>query len=325
MTATDVTNGLGTDPLVFRRTLGKFLTGVTIVATRDSAGKRWGMTANSFSSVSLAPPLISICIADRSPSFPAFVEAESFGVSILSSEQQDVAMRFAKPFEDKFDGLPFAEPRAGSPVLDSSAATLVCRTVQRIVAGDHVILVGEVLECAAHDEPLLGYSEGRFFRMDPHVQHGTLVPRSGREVDFGWLIEQDKRLLLFRDRATQRWTIPMGALAAGTTMSESMSRSARNVLGVDVEPQFLYSTLDLSDERTCYVYRATSTSDLPSGAEWGLFDEQSVPWDEFKHDNMIPMVRRYFTERERDNFGIFLNLGSGRIAQLSDEAPWPID
>lgn len=319
----DTLRGTGADPTIFRRTLGKFVTGVTVVATRDSRGTRWGMTANSFSSVSLNPPLVSICIADRSPSFPTFLSTQVLGISILTSSQQDIAMRFAKPFEDKFEGLPFSELIPSAPVLETAAATLSCRVLQTVPAGDHVMLISEVMECTAREQTLLGYGEGRFFHMDPHAQMSTLVPSSGREVDFGWLIEREGRLLMLRGAESQKWTLPMGPLGKGATMSESMSRAARQVLGVDVEPVFLYSTLDLSSERTCYVYRALPVSGLPTGPEWGLFTEEEVPWDQLEHERMIPMIRRYFVERAKDRFGIFLNLGEGRIAQLSNEAPWP--
>lgn len=323
MTIPDMITASGTDPLVFRRTLGKFMTGVTIVATRDAKGKRWGMTANSFSSVSLDPPLVSICIADRSPSFPAFSESEAFGVSMLASSQQDVAMRFAKPFDDKFDGLPFDESLAGAPVLENSVAALACRTVQRVVAGDHVILIGEVIGCTFRDDSLLGYSEGRFVHMDSRAAEGTRVPKEGRGVDVGWLVEHDDRLLFRRDPANGKWSIPMGPLGAGTTMSESMRQSALATMGVAVEPQFLYSTVDVSDDRTCYVYRAVPESTVPSGEQWNLFAEEEIPWDDFKHENMIPMVKRYLEERKGDSYGIYLNLGSGRIAQLAHETTWP--
>lgn len=322
MTNSQAATAYEIDPLIFRRTLGKFMTGVTIVATRDGAGKRWGMTANSFSSVSLDPPLVSICIADRSPSFSAFSESEAFGVSILSSSQQDVAMRFAKPFDDKFDGLPFDESLTAAPVLNNAVATLACRTVQRVVAGDHVILIGEVIECAFRDDSLLGYSEGRFVHLDSRADEGARVPKEGRGVDIGWLIEHDDQLLFRRDPASGRWSVPMGPLGAGTTLSDSMRHSSIATLGVPVEPQFLYSTVDVSDDRTCYVYRAVSES-VPNGEQWKLFPGSEIPWNEFLHEKMIPMVKRYLEEREGDNYGIYLNLGTGRIARLEQETTWP--
>lgn len=314
--------GAGDDPAVFRKTLGKFLTGVTVVTTRDREGKRWGMTANSFSSVSLDPPLVSVCIANRAASYPAFLSAGHFGISILSAGQQDVAMRFAKPFEDKFEGLPFKEPAPGSLVLEGSAATLACRTHAVVPAGDHIVLLGHVLECAVDDVPVLGYSEGRLFDMEAPSEAGTRVPRPGREVDFGWLIESEGRLLLRRDDATSRWAIPMGPLGGGSTMSESMARTALSVLGVEVEPVFLYSTFDLDEDRTCYVYRARALDGLPEGPSWRLFSEGEMPWSELLHERAVPMLRRYFEESADAQFGIFLNLGPGRIARLADETAW---
>ncbi|RQP04195.1 MAG: hypothetical protein D1H97_19265, partial [Paracoccus sp. BP8] len=321
MTAQAIVRGSGRDQSVFRRTMGRFLTGVTVVATRDADGQRWGMTANSFSSVSLDPPLVSICIANRAASLPAFASAEHFGISILASSQQDVAMRFAKPFEDKFDKLDFEEPHSGGLVLRDAAASVVCRPYARIEAGDHLILIGEVLECALSEEPLLGYGQGRFFSSDPEAEGGTRAPRPGREVDFGWLIEGDGGLLLRRDRGSGKWSVPMGVLREGGTMSDSMLNAAKSVLGVDIEPVFLYSTVDLSNERTCYIYRAVTAGPLPSGPSWGVFGPATVPWSELDPPALAPMIDRYFHERSRDEFGIYLNLGGGRVARLSEERP----
>jgi len=151
---------------LFRQLVGSFAAGVTIVTTRDANGKPWGFTASSFSSVSLAPPLVSVCLAHDADCFPAFDAAESMAIHILSPAQRDLAMRFAQKGADKFEALAVAQgAHTSAPILGGVLATIECRMHARHVAGDHTILVGEVLGGERGDvRPLLYYgrSFGRF-------------------------------------------------------------------------------------------------------------------------------------------------------------------
>ncbi len=127
-----------------RSALGQFATGVTVVTTLGSNGRKVGMTANSFTSVSMEPPLVLWCPSKRSPSLGDFEDSTHFAINILASDQHVLSRQFATPSTDKFAGAETSEGIAGIPLLDGAVATFQCRTVSRHDAGDHVIYVGEV-------------------------------------------------------------------------------------------------------------------------------------------------------------------------------------
>lgn len=146
----------------FRRALGQFATGVTVVTARASDGRRVGMTVNSFSSVSLDPPLILWSLARQAPSFTDFSNATHFAVNILESKQHHLSRQFSTPLPDKYAGVDFVEGKAGVPILNGVIAQFVCRKVKQYDGGDHVIFVGEVEEYKyGEGEPLVFHS-GRY-------------------------------------------------------------------------------------------------------------------------------------------------------------------
>lgn len=128
----------------FRRTLGCFATGVTIITATDENGKPRGLTANAFSSLSLDPTLILVCVDHRSDTFPVMGRAEAFAVNILGEEQREISQRFARKGEDKFDGVPHHLGQTGSPVIDGSLAVIECLRRDAYEAGDHTIFIGNV-------------------------------------------------------------------------------------------------------------------------------------------------------------------------------------
>ncbi|WP_454691961.1 flavin reductase [Achromobacter aloeverae] len=146
----------------FRRTLGAFTTGVTVVTTVDAAGKPYGVTANSFSSVSLDPPLILWSQALTSSSYPAFRDCERFVVNILGDHQVHVSNQFAKSGDDKFQGIAVRTGLGGVPVIDDSAAHLECRKVAAYPGGDHVVYIGQVERIHRSAHRPLAFGEGRY-------------------------------------------------------------------------------------------------------------------------------------------------------------------
>jgi len=151
-----------------RRVLGTFVTGVTVVTTADGEGRRFGLTANSFSSVSLDPPLVLWSQATKAPSHGAFYEASHFAVHILAEDQIELSNRFATSAKDKFDGLPLDEGVAGVPLLRGCSAWLECKTVQRVPGGDHTIYVGEICALRQTERRPLVFGGGQYLVADPH-------------------------------------------------------------------------------------------------------------------------------------------------------------
>ncbi|MES2535652.1 MAG: flavin reductase [Pseudomonadota bacterium] len=155
------------DPRAFRRCLAQFSTGVNVITTQ-SDGKPVGVTANSFSSLSMDPPLVLWSIGRGSRSFSAFTTAKHFTVNILSSEQVDVAQGFSSRAEDKFAGIDWHPGSLGSPVVSGVIAVLECETETIHDGGDHVILIGRVKRYARFPGNALLYAQGRYAVAEDH-------------------------------------------------------------------------------------------------------------------------------------------------------------
>jgi len=146
----------------FRRALGQFATGVTVVTARTSDGRKVGVTVNSFSSVSLDPPLVLWSLSRQAPSFADFTHATHFAVNVLAGNQHHLSRQFSTPLPDKFSGVEFAEGPAGVPLLSGVNAHFVCRNVRQYDGGDHVIFLGEVEDYKYSDGEPLVFHSGRY-------------------------------------------------------------------------------------------------------------------------------------------------------------------
>ncbi|MBE7942189.1 MULTISPECIES: flavin reductase family protein [Ramlibacter] len=152
----------------FRTALGMFATGVTIVTARSADGQVIGLTANSFNSVSLAPPLVLWSLSQLAGSMAVFRTGSHYAINILARDQMPLAERFAARGVDRWAGVGFTEGMGGAPLLDGAAATFECFNRSRYEEGDHVIFVGEVERCSWRPgaSPLL-FHGGRYFTEHP--------------------------------------------------------------------------------------------------------------------------------------------------------------
>ena len=152
----------------FRSALGMFATGVTIVTARTAEGSVIGLTANSFNSVSLDPPLVLWSLAQAAGSLPVFRAGSHYAINVLAKDQKALAERFATKGADRWNGVGFAEGMGGAPLLEGAAATFECFNRSRYEEGDHVIFVGEVERCRWREgaSPLL-FLGGRYYTEHP--------------------------------------------------------------------------------------------------------------------------------------------------------------
>ena len=153
------------DTRPLRNAFGRFTTGVTIITTNTTDGPL-GITANSFSSVSLDPPLVMWGIGRHSSRFAAFAECEHFAIHVLAIEQHDLCRRFACSGRD-FSGLEFNLNNEGAPLLPGALARFECKTANRITGGDHEMLLGQVLRTTAREGEPMVFSAGRYRRFAP--------------------------------------------------------------------------------------------------------------------------------------------------------------
>jgi 3-hydroxy-9,10-secoandrosta-1,3,5(10)-triene-9,17-dione monooxygenase reductase component len=150
----------------FRQCLGKFATGVTIVTCADDEGRPYGITANSFSSVSLEPHLILWNVAKVSNSLQAFLDADYFAINLLARDQQDLSSHFAKSDHTLFDTVEINRSQENVPLIPGALACFECRTHQIHNCGDHHIIVGEVLRFASTKRKPLLFFSGKYVAID---------------------------------------------------------------------------------------------------------------------------------------------------------------
>jgi flavin reductase (DIM6/NTAB) family NADH-FMN oxidoreductase RutF/DNA-binding IclR family transcriptional regulator len=156
------------DSAELRRCLGAFVTGVTVITTLDDEGRAYGMTANSFNSVSLDPPLIVWSIRTNASSFAVYSKARRFVVNILSEDQIDISNRFAKSGPDRFDGVATSPGIDGLPLIDACAAQLECRTEATYPGGDHLLFLGRVERIVGSARKPLAFGAGKYMVVHPY-------------------------------------------------------------------------------------------------------------------------------------------------------------
>ncbi|AIB37427.1 flavin reductase [Pseudomonas sp. C 49-2] len=168
------------DPRAFRRALGNFATGVTVVTAATASGRKVGVTANSFNSVSLDPPLVLWSIDKRSNSHEVFEEASHFAVNVLAADQVHLSNNFARPREDRFALIEYEPGEGGSPVFADCSARFHCEKYQQVDGGDHWIMIGKVVAFDDFGRAPLLYHQGAYAEVQAlrpcapeTVQNGT--------------------------------------------------------------------------------------------------------------------------------------------------------
>ena len=184
----------------FRRALGSFPTGVTVVTTMDKNNKPIGFTANSFTSVSLNPHLILICIGKNSSNIQTFTQAEYFAISILSHNQRQISITFANPSDDRFAEVKWEKKETGSPIISDSVAWFDCKKKQSIDAGDHIILIGQVLNFAASTNIPLVFLQGNYVNPDLGQKALQAMEDKTARVLVGALIECGGNIFLINKK-----------------------------------------------------------------------------------------------------------------------------
>lgn len=157
------------DSQQWRGTMGKFATGVTVITTTDEEGKPAGMTANAFTSLSLDPPMVLICVDNKSDSLAKLLASHKYCVNILADGQENVSRAFArKGGAEKFEGIPYFTGESGVPILEGCLTSVECLVKEVVPGGDHVVLLGEgihIHEAGSTEEPLLFY-RGKYEKLN---------------------------------------------------------------------------------------------------------------------------------------------------------------
>jgi flavin reductase (DIM6/NTAB) family NADH-FMN oxidoreductase RutF len=161
-------------PSEFRQVCGKFATGITVLTARDAAGTPHGMTANAFTSVSLEPPLVLVCVDLRAHILRHLRVGGAFAVNVLREHQVSLSVRFAQSVEDRFETVEWKPgERTGAPILAAALASIECVGVRLVEAGDHSIVIGEVLSGWCEEGKPLVYFSSRYRRLGEGVLDGA--------------------------------------------------------------------------------------------------------------------------------------------------------
>lgn len=305
-----------------RRALGSFLTGVTIITAHDAEGHPRGITANSFTSVSLDPPLVLVCVDRRAASYDTFAQCGGFVVHILAADQQDLSARFASKSPDKFADLRVRVGSGGGPILPRSNAWLDCRTERQIDVGDHVLVIGEVLAFGLQEQRPLGYHQGKYVSLRPEQDGAALTRDDGAALRAAWIAETVDGALVLEAEGSG-WSVPQVPFDHGRLDDAQLTAAATASLGVKTEVAFLYSIFDCPRTQTllmAYRLRVDAAAEQMSTAapELRCFPVHAIPWDRIPDSSIAAMLRRYVRERAGEQFGLYAgSAASGRVAALA--------
>ncbi len=299
----------------FRKALGGFPTGVTVVSTVDGDDAPRGFTANSFTSVSLDPPLILVCIAKTASSCPIFSEAAYFAVNVLAGDQTDVSSLFASKRPDRFSTAAWHRGQSGVPLLDGTAAWFECRRERLVEAGDHVILVGEVLRFGHTPSTPLAYCRGA------HVALSLDVDRLAVGGRVGAILEHDGSILLER-LADGSIDIPWG-MALGDAERSGSLRGRLHERDIDVSIGFIFAVFEdagRAGRTVSVVYRGSVRTPGAEGT-LALFAFDAMPWSEIGDAAVRTMLERYIDERRSDISGVYVGDAANGVVQRLQPDP----
>lgn len=302
------------DPRDYRQALGAFLTGVTVVTAFDEQGEPRGFTANSFTSVSLDPPLVLVCIAKQAGSFPMFAAADGYAINILSESQQGVSRVFAAPTEDRFSHVEWRTGPAGHPVFEQAAAWLDCRRHDLVDAGDHVIMIGRVVGYHHTVQPPLGYSRGTYVSASLERKAAA---QSGRSMEIVAILERDEAVLLLGDDEAPL-TLPHADRIGGTDDPNSLL-GRLYAAGIDAELGFVFAVVDNAETETMrIIYRGTAEPRGTRDESFRFYGFKEIPWHRLDEPANRTALTRYVKERVEYRFGIYVGgAETGQVAELS--------
>jgi len=286
-----------------RSAFGSFMTGVTIVTTAGIDGQPRGFTANSFTSVSLEPPLLMICIGKQAASMEVFRHAKGFAVNILSEAQKDVSVLFASKRADKFEAAAWRAGPFGNPLIEGSAAWFDCARYQVVDAGDHIILMGHVEAFSYSDANPLGYARGHYITLGLEQAAVNAASSASRTV-VGAILENDNRLVLLPEPSRPNGLVLPEVGRHGHSGSASQLHELLQREGMDATLGFLFAVFENPGTREqCIYYRGEAL--LHARGRTVLADFEDIPWDRLPDEATRSMLRRYAAERKIGRFKVY--------------------
>lgn len=284
-----------------RNAFGTFLTGITVVTTRQADGIPRGFTANSFTSVSLDPPMLLVCMDKQAESLDVFLESPGFGISILAEDQIDLSVLFASKQPDKFEITEWADSPSRYPILNGACAWFDCKRCNQVDAGDHIVLFGEILNFDYNSKYGLGYVRGGY--MTPGLEYSAgRAYGSNSPVVVGAIIEHEGKILLYGDRENADVYLPASGLD-GNRGSLQQLQSELVDQGVWIVIDSLFAVYENEDHTGQLIYYRASVSKVERPELLRPIDQ--IPWDRISSPALKSMLSRYLEESSRKRFGIY--------------------
>lgn len=287
---------------LLRRAFGSFMTGVTVVTTTDPNGNPVGFTANSFTSVSMQPPLLLVCPGNHLQSFELFNATTHFAVSVLAEGQEAVSNTFASDTNDRFAQTDWTQDPHGLPLIEGACATFSCSVHQRHMAGDHLVLIGEVIDFSHNDQRGLGYSSNGYFSLSKEQQANTPSQSNITSIT-GAIIKSGDSVLVVDEE--QHITLPVieqhSASGARTTLRTHLDQS-----GLDVSLGPVYSLYDDLANNTRYTYFLGTTPSTTENKLGAFVKIDSLQTDRFSDSAQSIMMSRFVNEVKNHVFGLYV-------------------
>ncbi|MFO1143224.1 MAG: flavin reductase family protein [Amaricoccus sp.] len=304
------------DPRALRTAFGSFLTGVTVVTATDAEGRPLGFTANSFTSVSLDPGLLLVCLAKRSSNYAALTRTTGFAVNILAEDQETVSNTFARPSDDRFAGIGWKTGPHGSPILDGAAAWFDCAMHEVVDAGDHAILLGAIQAFGDAGTNGLGYARGAYVK--PGTIGEAVAAAAQGEAVVGAVIEREGAILLLgpEDGPLRLPEAPIDQANDPAALRTFLLRA----IGLPTHVGFVYSVYEnRATHRNHIVYRCEAGYGAPTDGRFVPLAE--APLDRIADGPTRDVVRRFAAESALGNFSVYFgNEAKGRTHPLGRKA-----
>ncbi|WP_170381339.1 flavin reductase family protein [Ruegeria atlantica] len=286
------------DLRALRDAFGSFMTGVTVVTARDRTGAPVGFTANSFSSVSLDPPMLLVCPGKFLSSYEVFAECSHFAVNILAEGQQEVSNTFAGYKGDRFAKVAHKNGVLDLPLIDGALAQFCCETHQAIPTGDHTVLIGRVLEFSHTAGDGLGYVGGSYFSLGLEREMDAKVP-----TVCGAIISSGDKVLLEREGDTFRPVQISGAERGG-----QRNRLAQGLFkrGIHARIEQVYSSFNDAESKLHYTFFLTLADQHPAPEQTEWVSVADLPDLTFASKGIHHMMSRFAREAQTGDFALYL-------------------
>ncbi len=288
------------DPRALRNAFGSFMTGVTVVTAISKSGEKVGFTANSFTSVSMDPPLLLVCPANKLSSFEVFEQCEYFGVSILAEDQQHASNTFAGSKGDRFGEVSWFADDFGTPLISDAVAHFSCSAFEKIPAGDHLMLVGKVEQFNSNEKFGLGYAKGGYFSLG--MEHKAEEVAHDKCAQVGALIETNGQLVV--EKTQQGYRLPAMEISSekgSRTSLESFMKS----LGGEFEIGQVFSVYEKASTGNFIAFYRVDRLDGPLPEHCEYVPLGALKDLKFVSSDLTTMVDRFVSEKQNGVFRLY--------------------